>query len=206
MRNPRGVRALGKLDDEAKRRELELADVLCAPAVGGESFGMVLTEAFAAGTPVVASDIVGYREVVRDGVDGVLVPPGDTQALAAALLDLRAQPERRARMSRVAAADVQRFAWPPIAAQVLDAYREAIAIWSGSRPPRSRRCPDDRPNHMTHATTTHPIWRDGARLSMTVKNQQAMPRASLHPAERSEHSSPSAQRGSSHDRSDERSG
>ena len=61
MRKPRGVRALGKLDDEGKRRELELADVLCAPAVGGESFGMVLTEAFAAGTPVVASDIVGYR-------------------------------------------------------------------------------------------------------------------------------------------------
>src|SRR5262249_22585565 len=133
MRNPRGVRALGTLDDEGKRRELELADVLCAPAVGGESFGMVLTEAFAAGTPVVASDIVGYREVVRDGVDGVLVPPGDAQALAAALLDLRAQRERRARIGRVAAADVQRFAWPPIAAQVLDAYREAIAIWSGSK-------------------------------------------------------------------------
>jgi phosphatidylinositol alpha-mannosyltransferase len=148
MRNPRGVRALGKLDDESKRRELELADVLCAPAVGGESFGMVLTEAFAAGTPVVASDIVGYREVVRDGVDGVLVPPGDARALAAALLDLLAQPERRARMSRVAAAHVQRFAWPPIAAQILDAYREAMSIW--------------RRNHMTYATTTHPVWREGA--------------------------------------------
>jgi phosphatidylinositol alpha-mannosyltransferase len=133
MRNPRGVRALGKLDDERKRRELELADVLCAPALGGESFGMVLTEAFAAGTPVVASDIVGYREIVDDGVDGMLVPPDDPRALAAALLDLWGQPELRARMSRVAAADVQRFAWRPIAAQILDAYHEAIAIWSGSR-------------------------------------------------------------------------
>jgi phosphatidylinositol alpha-mannosyltransferase len=138
MRNPRGVRALGTLDDESKRRELERADVLCAPAVGGESFGMVLTEAFAAGTPVVASDITGYREVVRDGVDGILVPPRDARALAAALLDLWAQPERRARMGRVAAADVQRFAWRPIAAQVLDACREAVAIWSGSKSSRVR--------------------------------------------------------------------
>ena len=74
---------------------LEQADVLCAPSLGGESFGMVLTEAFAAGTPVVASDIAGYRDVVRDGVDGVLVPRGDAQALAEALRDLYDEPERR---------------------------------------------------------------------------------------------------------------
>ena len=53
---------------------------------------MVLTEAFAAGTPVVASNIAGYRDVVRDGVDGVLVPPGDAQALAEALRDLYEEP------------------------------------------------------------------------------------------------------------------
>ena len=75
---------------------LEQADVLCAPSLGAESFGMVLTEAFAAGTPVVASDIAGYRDVVRDGVDGVLVPVGDAQALAEALRDLYEEPERRA--------------------------------------------------------------------------------------------------------------
>ena len=69
--------------------------MLCAPSLGGESFGMVLTEAFAAGTTVVASDIAGYRDVVRDGVDGVLVPPGDAQALAEALRDLYDEPERR---------------------------------------------------------------------------------------------------------------
>jgi len=82
MRNPCGVRALGQLDDKAKCRELERADVLCAPALGGESFGVVLTEAFAAGTPVVASNIAGYREVVCDGADGVLVPAGGARALA----------------------------------------------------------------------------------------------------------------------------
>ena len=66
----RGVRALGKVDDERKDAALRRADVLCAPSLRGESFGMVLTEAFAAGTPVVASDIAGYRDVVRDGIDG----------------------------------------------------------------------------------------------------------------------------------------
>ena len=74
--------------------------MLCAPSLGGESFGMVLTEAFAAGTPVIASDIAGYRDVVRDGVDGVLVAPGDAQGLAEALRDLYEEPERRMRMAQ----------------------------------------------------------------------------------------------------------
>jgi phosphatidylinositol alpha-mannosyltransferase len=139
IRDVRGVRALGKVDDEAKRRELELADVLCAPSLGGESFGMVLTEAFAAGTPVVASDIAGYRDVVRDGIDGVLVAPGDAQVLAAALRDLWAQPERRAEMSRAGAAGVERFAWPRVATEILDAYHEAIATQNSRARSRTRR-------------------------------------------------------------------
>jgi phosphatidylinositol alpha-mannosyltransferase len=122
-----GVRALGKVDDERKRYELERADVLCAPSLGGESFGMVLTEAFASGTPVIASDIAGYRDVVRDGVDGMLVPRGDAQALAEALRDLYEQPARRTDMARAAARDVERFAWPRVAAEVLGAYEDAIA-------------------------------------------------------------------------------
>jgi phosphatidylinositol alpha-mannosyltransferase len=123
----RGVRALGKVDDERKAAELQRADVLCAPSLRGESFGMVLTEAFAAGTPVIASDIAGYRDVVRDGVDGVLVAPADAQALAEALRDLYEEPQRRAEMARAAAADVERFAWPRVAAEVLSAYEDAIA-------------------------------------------------------------------------------
>ncbi len=122
-----GVRMLGKVSDEVKREELEAADVLCAPSLGGESFGMVLTEAFAAGTPVVASNIAGYRDVVRDGVDGVLVPPADPQALAETLRDLYEEPDRRAEMAQNAATDVQRFAWPRVAAEVMGAYEDAIA-------------------------------------------------------------------------------
>src|SRR6202044_2873550 len=123
----RGVCALGKVSEERKAAELARADVLCAPSLGGESFGMVLTEAFAAGTPVVASDIAGYRDVVRDGIDGVLVPRGDAQALAEALRVLPDDPARRAEMARAAARDVGRFAWPRVAAQVYSAYEDAIA-------------------------------------------------------------------------------
>ncbi len=128
MLDMRDVRVLGKVDDDTKRTELEASDVLCAPSLGGESFGMVLTEAFAAGTPVVASDIAGYRDVVRDGVDGVLVPRGDAQALAEALRDLYEEPVRRAHMARAAALGAERFAWPRVAAQVMGAYEDAIAV------------------------------------------------------------------------------
>src|SRR5436305_9652841 len=124
MLDMRDVRVLGKVDDETKWRELEEADVLCAPSLGAESFGMVLPEAFAAGTPVSASDIAGYRDVVRDGVDGVLVPVGDAQAMAESLRDLYEEPERRAQMARAAAEHVHRFAWPRVAAEVMSAYED----------------------------------------------------------------------------------
>ena len=123
----RGVRALGKVDDETKRCELERADVLCAPSIGGESFGMVLTEAFAAGTPGVASDLAGYRDVVKDGETGVLVPRGDARTLAEVLRELWHEPARRARMARSAAVAAERFAWPRVAGEVLRAYEDAIA-------------------------------------------------------------------------------
>lgn len=126
--DPRGVRALGKVDDETKRRELLAADVLAAPSLGGESFGMVLTEAFASGATVVASDIAGYRGVVSDGVDGVLVAPDDAQALAETLRELHHEPERRLGLARAAATSVRRFAWESVALEVMDTYRDAIAM------------------------------------------------------------------------------
>jgi phosphatidylinositol alpha-mannosyltransferase len=122
-----GVRVLGKVDDATKNAELRAADVLAAPSLGGESFGMVLTEAFASGTTVIASDIAGYRDVVTDGVDGVLVPPADAQMLAEALRDLYDEPERRRRLAVAAAETVQRFAWEHVALEVMDTYKQAIA-------------------------------------------------------------------------------
>jgi len=124
----RGVRALGKVSEERKTEELRRADVLCAPSLRGESFGMVLTEAFAASTPVVASDIPGYRDVARDGLDSLLVPPGDALALAEALRALALDPRRRASMAVAAREHAERFSWAHVAEEVLDVYREAIAV------------------------------------------------------------------------------
>jgi phosphatidylinositol alpha-mannosyltransferase len=133
----RGVRALGKVTEDEKAEQLRRADVLCAPSLGGESFGMVLTEAFAAGTPVVASDIAGYRDVVRNGVDGLLTPRGDARELAEALRVLALDPARRARMATAAHERAERFAWPRVAAEVLEVYEQALAV--GRAPTRPAR-------------------------------------------------------------------
>jgi len=122
------IRALGKVSDERKHKELLAADVLAAPSLGGESFGMVLTEAFATGTVVLASDIAGYRDVVSDGHDGLLVPHGDARALAEKLRDLYDEPDRRQSLATAAAETVQRFAWERVAEQVMGAYEQAIAV------------------------------------------------------------------------------
>ncbi|MEA2168030.1 MAG: phosphatidyl-myo-inositol alpha-mannosyltransferase, partial [Solirubrobacteraceae bacterium] len=119
---------LGRVDDATKERLLREADVLCAPSLGGESFGMVLTEAFAAGTPVVASDIPGYREVVTHGETGMLVPPGDALMLAQALLELACDRPRVREMGTAARAAAPAFAWPHVADQVLETYEEAIEV------------------------------------------------------------------------------
>jgi len=124
----RGVRALGKVSEQQKHAELARAEVLCAPSLRGESFGMVLTEAFAASTPVVASDIPGYRDVARDGIDSLLVPPGDALALAEALRSLALESSRRTAMAAAARQRAERFSWTHVAEEVVDVYEQAIAV------------------------------------------------------------------------------
>ena len=97
-----GVEIAGRVTEEEKWRLLGEADLLCAPSLGGESFGMVLTEAFAS-SPVVASRIAGCRDVVRSRQDGLLVPAGDAVELGEALRDLALDPERRLCMARLPA-------------------------------------------------------------------------------------------------------
>jgi phosphatidylinositol alpha-mannosyltransferase len=123
-----GVTILGRVSDVEKQAALEAADVLAAPSLGGESFGMVLTESFAAGTPVVASDIAGYRDVVNDGVDGLLLPRGDATALAETLRDLAIDPGRTTALGAAAAGSAERYAWPKVAARVADVYEDARAV------------------------------------------------------------------------------
>jgi phosphatidyl-myo-inositol alpha-mannosyltransferase len=120
------IDALGTIGGSELWRRLHEADVLCAPSLAGESFGMVLTEAFAAGTPVVASEIAGYADVVTHGVDGILVPPADPQRLAEELQGLYLEPERRLRMGTAARESAQRYAWPNVAAEVEEVYEQAL--------------------------------------------------------------------------------
>jgi phosphatidyl-myo-inositol alpha-mannosyltransferase len=122
-----GVEVAGRVSEEEKWRLLGEADLLCAPSLGGESFGMVLTEAFASSTPVVASRIAGYRDVVRSRLDGLLVPAGDAVELGEALRDLALDPERRGRMARSARERAERFAWQQVAGEVVEVYEEALA-------------------------------------------------------------------------------
>jgi len=117
----------GRVSGESLWAELHAADILCAPSLSGESFGMVLTEAFAAGTPVIASNIAGYSDVVSDGVDGLLVPPGDPQRLAEELQRAHHEPERLRAMGLAARHSAQRYAWPRVADRVTEVYERAIA-------------------------------------------------------------------------------
>jgi phosphatidyl-myo-inositol alpha-mannosyltransferase len=121
-----GVDVLGKVSEGVLWRALGEADVLCAPSLAGESFGMVLIEAMAAGTPVVASGIAGYSDVVTDGVDGVLVPPADPQRLAEELQSLWHEPERRKAMAEAGRRSAQRYAWPRVAGEVKEVYERAL--------------------------------------------------------------------------------
>jgi phosphatidyl-myo-inositol alpha-mannosyltransferase len=147
----RWIDVRGRVSGEELWKTLHEADLLCAPSLSGESFGMVLTEAFAAGTPAIASAIAGYSDVVTDGVDGVLVPPGDPQRLAEELQRAHHEPQRLAAMGAAARQSAQRYAWPRVADRVGQVYERAIetpppatateraAHWAGIRPADGRR-------------------------------------------------------------------
>lgn len=123
---PRGVRVLGRLDERSKREELAQADLLCAPSLGGESFGIVLAEAFSFGLPVIASRIPGYSDLVRDGEEGVLVEPGDPLALAGALRLLAVNRPLRQRLAQRARERAAAYSWQTVATQVEQAYALAL--------------------------------------------------------------------------------
>jgi phosphatidylinositol alpha-mannosyltransferase len=128
-----GIEILGFLSQDDLTQTLMRAKALVAPSVGGESFGMVLTRAFACGTPVVASDIPGYREVTTLET-AVMSPPGDSEALVGAVERLVSDEERRRRMG-IAARElaVSRYGWPDIAARLEAIYERLVAEAAESR-------------------------------------------------------------------------
>ncbi|MEO6207457.1 MAG: glycosyltransferase family 4 protein [Candidatus Limnocylindrales bacterium] len=117
-----GVEFLGRVSDEEKAQLFRTADVYVSPATGRESFGIVLLEAMAAGAPIVASDIHGYKGVVRRGEQGLLVPPRNPKAIAAATARLLSDPMLRARMSESGMDRAQEFSWERVTAKVDDYY------------------------------------------------------------------------------------
>lgn len=124
------LRFLGQVDDAEKASALRSADVYCAPNTGGESFGIVLVEAMAAGTPVVASDLDAFRRVLCDGEAGRLVPVGDCDALAAALIEVLGDDRLRSRYVTAAAAAVRRYDWPVVADEIMLVYETVAAAGS----------------------------------------------------------------------------
>jgi phosphatidyl-myo-inositol alpha-mannosyltransferase len=139
--------ALGGLDSAVRERVVMLgtvphdrlpryhsaADVFVAPALGQESFGIVLVEAMAAGVPIVATDIAGYREVVHPDVEGLVVPPDDPPAVAAAVHRVLTDPSLAERLSRAGRARAQRYRWSVVVEEIEAAYREALEASAARR-------------------------------------------------------------------------
>lgn len=125
------VRFHGRVDDAELAARLVGCDLYVSPALGGESFGIVLLEAMAAGAAVLASDLPGYRTVVTDGLDGRLVPPGDPAALAAAAGELLDDPTHRARLASAGRRQAEAHDWPIVAAELRRRYARALGPAAG---------------------------------------------------------------------------
>lgn len=123
-RNLQDVILVGRVSDEEKVRYYKSADIYCSPATGGESFGVVLLEAMAAGTPVVATNIEGYSSVITNGKNGLLTTPKDDKALAYTIESLLKGPDIRARLVDEGRRTAESYRWERVAARVLAYYRE----------------------------------------------------------------------------------
>jgi phosphatidylinositol alpha-mannosyltransferase len=121
-----GIDLLGGLSEEELTAELLAASLLAAPSLGGESFGMVLTRAFSCATPVVASDIEGYAAVAGPET-GILVRPGDPDALGAALVELLEDEERRRVLGAAARRAAEPYSWDRIGRLLVDVYEGLAA-------------------------------------------------------------------------------
>jgi phosphatidylinositol alpha-mannosyltransferase len=121
------VELLGLVSEQDKPRVFASGDVYCAPNTHGESFGIVLVEAMATGTPVVASDLEAFRRVLEDGEAGVLVPVRDPGALAAGLGALLRDAPRRERLAAAGRRAVRAYDWSTVTRQVVEVY-ETVAL------------------------------------------------------------------------------
>ncbi len=122
-----GIVVLGRLDEADKARALASLSVYVAPNTGGESFGIVLLEAMAAGAPVVASDLDAFARVLDEGRCGALFPVGDSAALEATVIDLLGNDEERRRLVAAGARRVAAYDWRTVAGDLIDVYASVTA-------------------------------------------------------------------------------
>jgi phosphatidylinositol alpha-mannosyltransferase len=125
------VSLLGELTEADKAAFLRSVDIYCAPNLLGESFGVVLIEALAAGAPIVASDLDAFARVLEDGAAGVLVRRGDPRALAEALCALLADPARRAELAAGGARAAAAYDWDVLARRILAVYETVLPPGGG---------------------------------------------------------------------------
>jgi phosphatidylinositol alpha-mannosyltransferase len=128
---PAGVTMLGRVSDADKARALASVDVFVAPNTGGESFGIVLLEALAAGAPIVASRLDAFAQVLRDGALGELVDVGNPVSLAAGCAALLRSPERRDALREAGRVAVARYDWSVVSGEILRVYETAVAASKG---------------------------------------------------------------------------
>lgn len=132
------VGVLGMVSEEDKVRAYHSVDVFCAPNTHGESFGIVLAEAMAAGATVLASDIPAFRKVLGEGQAGALFTTGDAASLAREAASLLDDPERRAKLSDEARVAVRKYDWSTVARDVVRVYETVAATTSGGVEEESR--------------------------------------------------------------------
>ena len=125
------VTFLGEVSETDKARLLRTIDVYVAPNLGGESFGIILVEALAAGAPVLASDLDAFRRVLDEGRVGVLFPTGDVGALAAALAGLLSDDAKRIALCEAGSRWVRRYDWETVASDLVAVY-ETVKAGAGA--------------------------------------------------------------------------
>ena len=131
-RNLQDIVFVGTVPGNDLPRYYASADIFCAPATGRESFGVVLLEAMASGTPIVATQIPGYSAVVNYGQGALLVPPKSGEALAEAIASLLKDPQRRQQMAAAGMRAVSRYRWETVAGQVMDYYHSLLEERNGA--------------------------------------------------------------------------
>jgi phosphatidylinositol alpha-mannosyltransferase len=153
------LRLLGLVNDADKACAMRSVDVYCAPNTGGESFGIVLVEAMAAGTAVVASDLDAFRRVLEDGAAGRLVPVDDSEALAAALIEVLSDDVARQRYVEAGTKAVHRYDWSVVAREILRVYETVAGAGTkvqvvGDAPRGTRRARKGRPPRRTEPASS----------------------------------------------------